>query len=1335
MVQDQALMDLLLERELVERGQLQALLDQEDAEIEARTSQVQGLAYLIDPLRGELIVQAYPAGQELERFALADDYRYQPEHYRQWATDLLLIDAQHRSLQRRFERALDKPYGLVASQLYTYDYHDARRDAPYLALSHQALYGGMATEALSAGPFDLLLSQDQRWLCVSDRGGGQVSVFSTSPLKQVGSVSIRPPGSHYTLNIAIDQVNQQAYITDNQSAELSILNFETLQLSRQSLGLGSLGDLVLAPDNVHLFLLSMAPNVGLHYLSMGSLDTSLSIKGELFCDLGLAPCDLLSLDADGKYLMMMSAYPEPEPQTPLITVINLEQVKVTRRFTLKGGKAPLQLSQVAQNPLDYQRKSLASKLIEAGLISEATLQELNQPPPPELPEVSEAQVVDTRTVLQNDPDSDTLNLTPKKSAPISLGTEMTELIVSLLIHTLESQTTESLADSAELKAALQAPADQARQELESFDSTIVQVEKIYQEHDLKTVILREAVLKAWEARRSSEGEETPPARCPNCEARLESWDCGSCAYELDSPERRRKKRANSATASSNLPHGHFVVPDPQGLRLLQLNPFKYIAWHLDPDKVPAQYPIDLIWLPNENLLVTDKDGNAVVEVSLRGEEFWRFDTQRSYAHLLNEPVKATYFIPENSGERHYLIVDQGHHRVLEVNSLSEIVKEFGLQGESGCEPHLLHSPQDVQFTHEQTYLIADTGNHRVVEYNCSGEIARIFGSELGLRSPACMQRLLNQHTLIVDAGNYRLLELDADGQVVNECLYFNSSIDPAFHIVSPIRMIRLFNGDVLVMDEDKLIQVNLRTRQLVWFSKIENLAFQPKVDAPELVIDENGVETLVYKVLEHGNLRPVRLSQKINFKRMQQLISARLKLEAQNEAGEGKDNKATQLQALIEERKLQQKSSLRRRLSEDSIQPSEIFQAADADLQKMRHYLIDRNHNAVIRLNRKGEVKWSYGFEMGQNLLRPHHLSETRNSILIGDTSNNRIVEISKAECEMVREIKLDSGIPLAGPRSAKRIGDDQTLIVDTRGKRLLIVDLAGKIRWEYADSSQIKSPQYAEELGNGHILYVDAMLNMVREIDREGQTYWAYGSRIQGTGPNQLFAPEFATRLANGHTLIADTRNNRVLEVDAAGKEVWSYLSDAAARRLVLNPFYAERLSNGNTRIAFNNSRELVEISPAGERVWSYKMGNDVFLQPVTGSAHGLKQVVEELSPYYNPIEKRLVRSAASRKTRGVEAHICFMENVQMKSVRASLMLMLVERFGTVLKTFPSPEELLASKFGKDLIIALILDPGQDLEVVNQELSKLAEVDSTRLEILSFEEEVKETPDLSSAV
>ncbi len=1368
---DKVLLTALVQQGLASEADLQELLDKQNEAFQAHQHLVSGIAYVIDPLQGVLILQSYPQGEEIARFELGTEQRprFAADEWDPWGSHAFLASQDEISRLETFDFDVSEPYGLVVLSDKVYLYNNGQLDTQHVGLAKQALYGAVYKGKPASSPFDLYLSANQQWLCISDRGAGSVSLLNLETRAMQGPVQVRSPGGTSTLNIAIDEANARALITDNQTAGLYLLDFESLQIERQRLGLGILGNLVMAPEKDYLYLISVKPNAALHYVNIAKWEAekSIKLKGGLFKADSSAPCDLLSLSPTGEHLLIMTYLNDPKPFTPVLTVIDTRQTKTTRRYSLKDGVKPIQLAYGLLNPVFEHTRPLETLAVKAGLVGPQamwnlkrelalqmgeeliedlaempgqdanesdTVEELDAAEEPaavleivELrPEETEPGTIDTRNLLENDPESETLNLTPKKSSPISLNKEMTVLIVALLINTLESQCGESLADRTELKLALQAPADEARQQLESFDSTIVQVEKIYQQYDLKTVILREAVLKAWEARRSSEGEVAPPARCPNCEARLESWDCESCGYELDSPERRRKNMTNSATATSNLPHGHFALPDPQGLRLLQLNPFKYISWNLEPDKVPAQYPIDLIWLPNENLLVTDKDGHAVVEVSLRGEQFWRFDTQKSAAHRLNEPVKATFYIPENSGERHYLIVDQGNHRVLEVNNRSEIIKSFGIQAESGAEPHLLDLPQDVQFTHQQTYLIADTGNDRVIEYQQTGEIARIFGPELGLKSPTNMQRLLNQHTLIVDAGNYRLLELDAEGQIVNECLYFNSSIDPAFHIVSPIRMIRLFNSDVLVMDEDKLIQVNLRTSQLVWFSKLENLAFQPKVDAPQLITDENGVEKLVYKVLDHGTNRPVRLSQKINFKRMQQLITARLKLEAKTSSGEKKDNKTNKLQALIEERKLLQKSSLRRMLSQDSIQPSQIYKKEGAELQKMRYYLIDRNHNSVLRLNRKGEVKWSYGVEMGQSLLRPHHISETRTTLLIGDTSNNRIAEISKTEREMVREFKLDGGSPLTGPRSARRISDEQTLIADTRGKRLLILNAEGQPVWEYANSSEVKSPQYAEELGDGHILYVDAMLNMVREIDREGQTHWSYGTRLKGRGPNQLFAPEFATRLANGHTLIADTRNNRVIEADATGKEIWSYEGDAESKRQLLNPFYAERLDNGNTRIAYNNSRELLEVSATGELLWWYKMGNDVFLQPVTGSTHGLTQDVEELIPYYNPIEKRLIRAASTRNTQGVEAHICFMENVQMKSVRASLMLMRAEQFGTVLKTFPSPEELLASKFGKNLIITLILDAGQDPETVNTQLGNLAEVESTNLVPLFFEEDLK---------
>ena len=134
--------------------------------------------------------------------------------------------------------------------------------------------------------------------------------------------------------------------------------------------------------------------------------------------------------------------------------------------------------------------------------------------------------------------------------------------------------------------------------------------------------------------------------------------------------------------------------------------------------------------------------------------------------------------------------------------------------------------------------------------------------------PTAALRLFNENTLILDAGNYRLIELDPSGNILHECTYYTPKMEKTFRVVSPIKMIRLINKDVLIMDEDKMLQIMLSGQKLVWHSKIEDLAFQPKVDAPEVVVDADGNERLVYKVVDHGEIRPVRLAQKINFKRM-----------------------------------------------------------------------------------------------------------------------------------------------------------------------------------------------------------------------------------------------------------------------------------------------------------------------------------------------------------------------------------------------------------------------------------------------------------------------------------
>ncbi len=1370
-ITNEILQEALIERQLVPAETLQELLQKQEQDFISHQDKVAGTAYLIDLKKNELRIQSHPSGTVEANVSLATPQspRYNIEDWDDWGSHALLADTQEGQRQEIFDRELNAPYGLVVTDERVYLYNEGRLDTQHLAQSRHAIFAGVYKGKPESTPFDLYLSPSRQYLCISDRGAGSVRIFNTRNRELSEPINIRSSGGLSTLNIAIDEDQGMVYITDNQSAGLYKLSLETLRLERQRVGLGILGNLAMAPTGQHLFLISIKPNVGLHYVNTQTWESEkdIKLKGDLFKADSSDPCDLLSVSPGGEFVMVMSYLNSPEPFTPIISVIDAKQVKTLRRYSLKDGIKPYQLAYGIANELAPYTRSLEELVLGAELMGPQAMwtlkrelrEQLGEDPDledapavihaedeldeDELDAASEDsadeadkeeefleveyQIMDIATSTENNPDSDTLSITPKKTNHISLPPEAREEIYDILLNTFQKQVDEDISTYEDVVQRLQDAAERARVELEDYDSTVVQVEDLFEGHGLKSVIVREAIVMMLELKESvKDNARLVPHQCPNCNQKLlGSWDCNVCGFELESPDRANKRRIASAEPTANLPRGHIVIPDPQGLRLLQLNPYKYVSWNLDPDQLSCDYPVDTLWMPNDNVMVVDKDGNQIIEVGLRGKVFWRFDTHASPAHALNEPVKITYYLPEDVGDRHWLIVDQGNHRVLEVNTRHEIIREFGVQGVRGSEGSNLDTPSDVQFTHNETFLITDTGNHRVIEYKKEGGIEQVFGEKYKLKTPTAAMRLFNENTLILDAGNYRLLEIDPSGDIINECTYYTPDMEKAFRVVSPIKMIRMINKDIFIMDEDKMLQIMLSGQKLVWHSKIEDLAFQPKVDAPEVVVDADGNERLVYKVVDHGELRPVRLAQKINFKRMQKLIEARLRGEISTDIDDdGKSNSAAdKLRSLIEDRKLESKRTLRNELMLDTFQPSEIFQAENTELKGLRHYAIDKHHNAVIRINRKGEVKWHYGFEMGQTLSRPYHLTETRRTLLVADTGNNRVVEISKTDKDVIAEFRGPETDRSGGPRAAQRLNFGRTLIADQRNKRLVEINGREEITWEFKRMGQISSPQYVEELENGHILFADSMLNSIREVDREGNLRWSYGSRMKGTGPGQLFAPEFATRLSNGNTLIADTRNHRVLEVTLEGKEVWLYEGNKTLRQKILNPTRVERLENGNTFITYNNGRELTEIDANQERVWYFKMGNDVFLPPVTGANRGKKQMIEKVTPYYNPIEKRLIRSAEEKAMWGMEAHITLMENCMMKSVRASLVLMMLERSGTVIKTFPSPEEILADKFGKDIIISFIMDPGQDPEVMAEDLRYVAEVVQAQMERILFDE------------
>lgn len=1380
--EDLNLIQKLIERGLVEKNTLMNMLAAQKEAYEKQKSALSGTLFLLDLEIQEMQIMDLASDRELGHLDFSEsDYR--PGDWEAWGSDLALIEEREGQHQASWKPQFGEAYGLVLSQDGAYLYMPDGLKARWLGYTQTCLHGQVPKGLVQTAPYDLYLSGDQNLLGISNRGEGKIEVISTRNFEKRLSLALRKAGSPDTLNQAFDIKRQKLFVTDNQSTQLFEIDLKSGQVESHKPGLGVLGNLVMAPDGEHLYLLSLKPNQELLYLNSRNLSVEkrIRIKGDLYKNKSNAPCDLMSLSPDGNVLLVMSYLNSPEPFTPIISVLDPHAAKTLRRYAIKDGSRPIQLLFQRPNPLGaYAEKTLQEMILEAGLLDQDSLTAAMQdrpalalpgnqhpsdfqapqefiPPQPYYPPVNtvtpsaptaqlkraatgqlaqQAQPSPPRPVPaqaaapQRAMGTQPLNpqtapapnaaLTPApveeeqpqliEVPPLDLPPKTRRFLQEILAQHFYQHHLLNLRDNSPVMERLLEEAERVRQVLETQDQAEVDLKKLLQGRSLHTVIRRRHLfLYQAEQRFLSEQEPvTLPLNCPMCHQNLmNQWECKVCGFELENPHRAFLHRVASADATTGLPAGHFLLSDPEGLRLLELNPRKEIVWHLDPDQLSCEYPIDCVRLPNGHLLVADTQRHQIYEVGSRGKIYWSLKIFNDDKLRLRDPVRVSWYRPLDAAEDElrYLIVDQGHHRVLEVDRESNLHREFGIQGEAGDDAQHLHLPSDVQFTPNGTWLICDAENSRVLEFDEHGQIEQEFNrAEYGLLRPTFARRLWNGDTLIVDSESFQILELNARGIVTERISYYKSGMPMEMRLVNPTQMIRLPNQDILLLNRHKIIQILPRQKKLIWFSaldKIRTQATEPVLPQTGPLPEEAAAPPAAPKI-QKIQTAPIQTQTKPKpVLNTAPLLAQRPKRPPTGPLISGKER----LQALMEKRHHPD--------NRESYEHSIVYTRQNLELLDYHPCLIDRRHNGVLSINRKGKVLWHFGYEMGQNLASPSFVQQTQHSLVIADTQHNRVLEISRSNKDIVREIYGPEHSPLARPRSAQKLENGNFLVADQQNKRLVELNPGGQIVWSYQNEALLVAPYYAEALPDNQVLFVDNLRKRVVQIDREGHVQWYYGRPLQedhGAPQNRLFGPQFATRLPNGNTLIADTHHHRVLEVNLRGEIVWEYVGQVRSNRL--NPIWADRLSNGNTLVAFNNYSLLVELNPEGASVWSYTLGKDIFLSPVEGDAESLVQhESEDLKPFYNPIEKRRIQTARDGEQDVVEVHIELMDNLQMKSVRAQLIMMEMERHGMVFKSFPAPEDLMADRFGKHLIIVCMLNRQETRENLQQSVLNIAEV------------------------
>lgn len=249
--------------------------------------------------------------------------------------------------------------------------------------------------------------------------------------------------------------------------------------------------------------------------------------------------------------------------------------------------------------------------------------------------------------------------------------------------------------------------------------------------------------------------------------------------------------------------------------------------------------------------------------------------------------------------------------------------------------------------------------------------------------------------------------------------------------------------------------------------------------------------------------------------------------------------------------------------------------------------------NRVLLVDRNGNIVWQYG-QFGVSGSGPDQLNvPVQNTwlpnrhVLITDQANERIIEVDVASKGIVWQygttgVSGNGPNQLNNPNCAELLENGHILICDENNNRAIEVTrklpLGGDIVWQYGSgdpnvNEPLSGVAFASRLKNGNTLITDSNHSRIVEIDQAKNVVWEYftcapGCTLpRGTGP----LPTRAVRLRHGHTLISDQYHHRVIEVNHAKQIVRTYGKlnslgynpDSVANGGLNSPYDAKRIGD----------------------------------------------------------------------------------------------------------------------------------------------------------------------------
>jgi hypothetical protein len=1196
------LINALVKNSLVDGSIIDELLKNRDHSVDMARKQIQGTCYIIDYYEKKLRIFDTYTGEEFNAINLpGKPTDFKPDDFDSWGNESVILNTNE--LQKEGEIPYDKQvsYGIVLREGRSYLYNPVIDRQTILAVTSQHIFGAIPKKAKTHLPYDMYFSADSSLLCLSNRDEGKVYLFDIELSLFKDEITVRNQGSGKTINLAISMVNKKIYITDNMSPNLIIYDMNSRSIVKKNLYLGILGNLCLAPDEKSIYMVIIKPEQNLKNIDLYDFSEikSFPVKGELFSIID-APCDLITLSPDKKYVFSMTFINDPNPHTPVISVIDTEKNKPVKRFSLRDGSTPVNLCFEDINPVGPVNKTLEEMLVEKKLFSINKLRDLKNMilngedtlSEEEKEEFVEISGEELEFQLRHDKATSGTHggVFPRKINHVMLPEKIKKHIKECLVNSFWQKHEIDLTTIPEIQERLDKIVELVKIKLEDYDLEIVEVKGFYDKKlALESIILREYILEMLDEEESEEllKVKTVPTNCPNCRALLlGSWDCATCGFALERPEDALKRKIASVDQLANLAKGNILIIDPRNGELLEVDSFKVPVWKIAKPQLGLQSVTAAIRLENMNTMILDGEAGEIVEITPKGKVSRKFKLNE-YEFPLKNPA---FFTLVNYD--HLLIADTGNHRVMETDLDGNITWEYGRFGISGFKQNYLSSPSYIHKTYDGTYLVTDTGNNRVIELtryvdidtgNYEMKIDWGFGTEINiiegkdesilsrLNNPTMSIKQFSGNILILDTGNKRLIEVSPEKEINWE--YNTETDDDASNISNPSGFTILKNKDILLVGDDKYVQIMPSAgNKVIWTSTRQKLALRTNFATSQ--------EQIVKIRVAYGSAPQVRPRAPKYVLRDPKV----LKME---------------LEELITQRYMEAVIPPPR--WEDSEKPVSWLTPGKTVLP-MPVVLIDKVNNKVMLADREANVFWSYGDDKVEKLVRVKMVHITpEKTVLI--TNGKGLMEVSHPNLsnyylQAGNEGKLNNPDVLVSDvservwvyscyaQSAVRLENGNTLISDFKKFRVIELNKAEKVVWEHQHISPNALASFATRLGNGNTLITYSSTHIVVEVNHEHKIVWSFGqNKISANDNKHLSFPEYAIRLENGNTLIADSKNSRVIEVDLAGNIVWSYQGTNMLR--LISPNFVKRLNDGNTYIVHGASSELMEVDRTGEVVW----------------------------------------------------------------------------------------------------------------------------------------------------